>query len=118
MHPVQAVRHDMLAAHCSFFFEVFFVGYCHAGNGNFQRYDGVFGLGEGNLNRPTYLAGVYFSGHYCAKCPNVKEILTHPLRQFLSLFVLFLAAFSQQVQSLMLHKLFCADYSGLIFSCM
>ena len=78
MHAVERVRNDVFAPHGAFFFQVFFVGYCHAGDGNFQRHNRINGLGKRQLYRAAHLPAIDFGGHHGAEGADVKEVFTHP----------------------------------------
>ena len=79
MGAIEAIGHDMLAAHgADVVLARLFLGRGHAGDRDFERHDRVDRGREGQLDRAADLAGVRLGGHHRTEGADVEEIGAHP----------------------------------------
>ncbi|MCY1309432.1 hypothetical protein D9M70_595280 [compost metagenome] len=78
MGTVQAIRHDVLAAHGAFLLQILFVSHRHAGDGYLHRQYRVDGRCECQLDRSTHLASINLGGHHRPESTHIEEVLAHP----------------------------------------
>ena len=111
MHAIERGKGRCYLRHGAFFFQVFFIGYRHAGDGNFQWHNRVDGLGERQLHRAAHLSAVDFGSHHGAEGADIEEVFAHPRDDVAGFGFVFLAVFLLPIQCQVLHKRVC--FAGL-----
>ena len=98
MRAVEAVGHDVLAAHGAVLRPLVvaaldllglfgLVGRRHSRDGDFERHDRLDGAREGELHRSSHLSAIDAGAHDRAEGANVEEIVAHELPKLAGLFV-------------------------------